>query len=174
MPKIECEKLKWLTVRPGEFGTCRSQRILTLADSSQATLSRARNVRPANLSELQLKLLSSIASSVSMASGTKRVIPLALLGTRRSIALRSLTPLCPLWQQQRCAGGQTSANAAKYRRKDQTSGQKNKKKKQRTTFVQYDLANADQFSLCDAMRYYGAAPILNVNKLIRGQVHPGL
>ncbi|KAK5200771.1 hypothetical protein LTR16_004969 [Cryomyces antarcticus] len=57
-------------------------------------------------------------------------------------------------QQYRCAGGQTSANAAKYKRKDQ--GTQQKKKKARTTFIQYDLRDAEQFSLCDAMRYIRA------------------
>lgn len=45
----------------------------------------------------------------------------------------------------------TSANAAKYRRQDTNAPKK--KKKQRNDFVQYDLKDAEQFALCDAMRY---------------------
>ncbi len=44
-----------------------------------------------------------------------------------------------------------SDNAAKYKRKDDPKTQK--KKKQRSTFKEPDLRFADQFSLCDAMRF---------------------
>ena len=54
-------------------------------------------------------------------------------------------------QQFRCAATGTSANAAKYKRKDQSGTQK--KKKARSTFIQYDMRDAEQFSLCDAMQY---------------------
>ncbi|KAJ9640043.1 hypothetical protein H2199_006277 [Coniosporium tulheliwenetii] len=43
-----------------------------------------------------------------------------------------------------------SDNAAKYKRKDTPKTQK--KKKTRSTFKEPDLSNAEQFSLCDAMR----------------------
>lgn len=57
-------------------------------------------------------------------------------------------------QQIRCATTGTSANAAKYRsaKKNQTEST-SKKKKSRTTFINYDLRLAKQFSLCDAMQY---------------------
>ncbi|KAF2801704.1 ribosomal protein L1 [Mytilinidion resinicola] len=60
-------------------------------------------------------------------------------------------------QQLRCASvgkGAHSENAAKYKRKDQGSTQK--KKKARSTFIQYDLRDAEQFNLCDAMQYIRA------------------
>lgn len=44
-----------------------------------------------------------------------------------------------------------SANAAKYKRKDQPTSQK--KKKSKSTYGTADLRNALQFSLVDAMRY---------------------
>ncbi|KAJ9664444.1 hypothetical protein H2201_005192 [Coniosporium apollinis] len=47
-----------------------------------------------------------------------------------------------------------SDNAAKYKRKDTPKTQK--KKKTRSTFKEPDLSNAEQFSLCDAMRYIRA------------------
>ena len=56
----------------------------------------------------------------------------------------------PLAQQQIRTAVQ-SANAAKYKRKDTAA--KTKKRKGNTSFKQYDLKNAEQFSLCDAMRY---------------------
>jgi len=66
-----------------------------------------------------------------------------------------LTPsIQPFAQQVRTAV--QSANAAKYKRKD-TSAQK-KKRKGNTSFTQYDLKQAEQFSLCDAMRYVSKFP----------------
>jgi large subunit ribosomal protein L1 len=47
--------------------------------------------------------------------------------------------------------GSHSENAAKYKRKD--AGAAQKKKKARSTFIQYDLRDAEQFNLCDAMQY---------------------
>ncbi|KAI9822520.1 MAG: mitochondrial 54S ribosomal protein mrpl1 [Pycnora praestabilis] len=52
--------------------------------------------------------------------------------------------------QTRCIGSKD--NALKYKKKDTSK----KKKKPRTTFTQYDLRDAEQFSLCDAMRYIRA------------------
>lgn len=60
----------------------------------------------------------------------------------------------PLAQQQIRTAVQ-SANAAKYKRKDTAA--KTKKRKGNTSFKQYDLKNAEQFSLCDAMRYRSCA-----------------
>ncbi|KAF2235964.1 ribosomal protein L1 [Viridothelium virens] len=107
-----------------------------------------------------------------MASRTKLLSQLDLALTRPSRPRRSLQPQCLSWQQLRCASRSTSANAAKYRRKDQGSGQKSKKKKkQRSTFVQYDLANADQFSLCDAMRYIRAFEVGRPPMSAKYEVH---
>ncbi|EME42878.1 hypothetical protein DOTSEDRAFT_53857 [Dothistroma septosporum NZE10] len=50
-----------------------------------------------------------------------------------------------------------SANAAKYKRKDQPASQR--KKKAKSTFDTPDLKNAIQFSLIDAMRYLRAAEV---------------
>jgi large subunit ribosomal protein L1 len=47
--------------------------------------------------------------------------------------------------------GVNSANAAKYKRKELSTAQK--KKKQRSSFVNHDLKDLEQFALCDAMRY---------------------
>ncbi|KAF2841137.1 mitochondrial large ribosomal subunit protein L1 [Patellaria atrata CBS 101060] len=47
----------------------------------------------------------------------------------------------------------SSDQASKYKRKNQAS---QKKKKSRSTFVTYNLKDAEQFSLCDAMRYIRA------------------
>ncbi|KAJ9629754.1 hypothetical protein H2203_002135 [Taxawa tesnikishii (nom. ined.)] len=73
----------------------------------------------------------------------------------RSALTPSLRPVAQLpppfllpFQQHRTAV--QSANAAKYKRKDQPTS--TRKKKSRTTFIQYDLKDAIQFSLVDAMR----------------------
>ncbi|KAF2422169.1 ribosomal protein L1 [Tothia fuscella] len=63
----------------------------------------------------------------------------------------------PITQQTRNAAvltGSNSANAAKYKRKELSTAQK--KKKQRSTFVNHDLKDMEQFALCDAMRYIRA------------------
>ena len=57
----------------------------------------------------------------------------------------------PFQQHQQKRNANQSANALKYRRKDQPASQK--KKKARTTYLQPDLKKAIQFSLVDAMRY---------------------
>lgn len=44
-----------------------------------------------------------------------------------------------------------SANAAKYKRKDASAVKK--KKKGNSSFTNHDLKDAEQFALCDAMRY---------------------
>lgn len=46
-------------------------------------------------------------------------------------------------------GGSSQANAMKHKKKDDGK----KKRKPRTTYRQYDLKDAEQFSLCEAMRY---------------------
>ncbi|KAI9725032.1 MAG: hypothetical protein M1812_000308 [Candelaria pacifica] len=53
------------------------------------------------------------------------------------------------FQQVRHASGE---NPQKYKKKDVGK----KKRKAKTTFTQYDLRDAEQFSLCDAMRYIRA------------------
>ncbi|KAK4541074.1 hypothetical protein LTR36_008299 [Oleoguttula mirabilis] len=50
-----------------------------------------------------------------------------------------------------------SQNAQKYKRKDQPASQK--RKKQRTTFLEPDMREAIQFPLVDAMRYLRAAEV---------------
>lgn len=62
----------------------------------------------------------------------------------KPICQRSLQPACTPFLHVREASGQSKHGP----RKDQEK----KKKKPRTTFVQYDLRDADQFALCDAMR----------------------
>lgn len=47
----------------------------------------------------------------------------------------------------------SSSNPQKNKKK---SDETKKKKKARTTYLQYDMRDADQFSLCDAMRYVEA------------------
>ncbi|KAI9654831.1 MAG: mitochondrial 54S ribosomal protein mrpl1 [Bathelium mastoideum] len=106
-----------------------------------------------------------------MAPGTKCLSPLRLVGTRQSVPFSFLTPACQLRQQVRFATKQTSANAAKYRRKDTAAGQPKKKKKQRTTFVEHDLSAADQFSLCDAMRYIRAFEVGRPPTSAKYEVH---
>ncbi|KAF2405283.1 ribosomal protein L1 [Trichodelitschia bisporula] len=66
-------------------------------------------------------------------------------------------PLVPLQQARGAAigGGAHSLNAQKYKRKDTATAAK-KKNKARNTFINYDLKRAEQFSLCDAMRYIRA------------------
>jgi large subunit ribosomal protein L1 len=73
-----------------------------------------------------------------------------VLGTTSQIARPSFLP----YQSIRCAATGTSENAAKYRRKEQPGAAK--KKKTRNAFLQYDLRDAIQFSLCDAMHYIRA------------------
>ncbi|KAL9086082.1 MAG: hypothetical protein Q9165_007294 [Trypethelium subeluteriae] len=105
-----------------------------------------------------------------MASRTKLLSQLDLALKRPARRRPLIQPQCPSWQHSRCASRSTSANAAKYRRKDQATGQKSKKK-QRSTFVQYDLANADQFSLCDAMRYIRAFEVGRPPTSAKYEVH---
>lgn len=84
--------------------------------------------------------LSSIRSSTST---------LALRPKPTTAASRTALATPILYQQTRNAA--QSANALKYRRKDE--GTAKKKKKSRTTYLQPDLKKAMQFSLLDAMRY---------------------
>lgn len=70
----------------------------------------------------------------------------------QSSALVSRIPAAsPVLLQQQTRDASKSANALKYKRKDE--GTVKKKKKARTTFLQPDLRRAMQFSLVDAMRY---------------------
>lgn len=63
----------------------------------------------------------------------------------------STTPSLAIRSSPAVAAAQ-SANAAKYKRKDQAST--SKKKKSRTTYATPDLKHAIQFTLVDAMRYH--------------------
>jgi large subunit ribosomal protein L1 len=78
-------------------------------------------------------------------------------------------------QQSRNAAGTTganSANAAKYKRKELSTAQK--KKKQRSSFINHDLKDVEQFSLCDAMRYDIQTIIPPFRPLTTTQIHPRL
>lgn len=77
-----------------------------------------------------------------------RYCPSCLSRSSPSTFLRKATAAPYLHHQVRTAVA--SANAAKYKRKDQPASQK--RRKQRTTYLQPDLKNAIQFSLVDAMR----------------------
>ncbi|OCL02184.1 ribosomal protein L1 [Glonium stellatum] len=90
-----------------------------------------------------------------MASAKTGIAQLSKSAFASSLRLQSRLPQTIFPSQQfRCAATGTSANAAKYKRKDQSGTQK--KKKTRSTFIQYDLRDAEQFSLCDAMQYIRA------------------
>ncbi|KAF1346214.1 ribosomal protein L1-like protein [Delphinella strobiligena] len=88
-----------------------------------------------------------------------------------SPAVRTNTQLPPPFllpfQQHRTAV--QSANAQKYKRKDQPTSAK--KKKSRTTFVNYDLKDAIQFPLLDAMRYLRAAEVGRVPTSSKYELH---
>ena len=93
------------------------------------------------------------ARKIAMASAKTSIAQLsksAFVSSLRPQARLPQTIFLPP-QQFRCAATGTSANAAKYKRKDQSGTQK--KKKARPTFIQYDIRDAEQFSLCDAMQY---------------------
>lgn len=70
------------------------------------------------------------------------------------------------------ATGANSANAAKYKRKELSTAQK--KKKQRSHFVNHDLKEMEQYALCDAMRYVLVLVTLIYSLLILSQIHTGL
>lgn len=55
-------------------------------------------------------------------------------------------------QQRFAAKKASSTNKYAEKRKAQKAAEK-KKRKPRTSFIQYNLNDADQFALCDAMRY---------------------
>jgi len=90
-----------------------------------------------------------ISTTSTMSTSRSHIVP----------ALRTLfaTPIRQPLAQQQIRTAVQSANAAKYKRKD--AGAKTKKRKGNTSFKQYDLKNAEQFALCDAMRY-GTKPVL--------------
>lgn len=121
------------------------------AESSVASVSRLSTLDfkfrvPA--SRGPLPSIDNMASSKTCISQLSRSARSAL-----SPAVRPSTQLPPPFllpfQQHRTAV--QSANAQKYKRKDQPTSAK--KKKSRTTFVNYDLKDAIQFPLIDAMRY---------------------
>ncbi|OCK81010.1 50S ribosomal protein L1 [Lepidopterella palustris CBS 459.81] len=72
-------------------------------------------------------------------------------------------------QQFRGAATGTSANAQKYKRKDQPGAQK--KKKARSTFIQYDIRDAEQFALCDAMQYIRAFEVGRIPTSVKYEMH---
>jgi large subunit ribosomal protein L1 len=63
--------------------------------------------------------------------------------------------------QQRFAAQKKSPNKYAEKRRAQKAATK-RKKNARTTFHQYDLKDADQFALCDAMRYVWISTTFNV------------
>ncbi|KAL2059850.1 hypothetical protein VTL71DRAFT_10005 [Oculimacula yallundae] len=64
--------------------------------------------------------------------------------------------------------GSASSNPQKNKKKgDETK----KKKKARTTFIQYDQRDADQFSLCDAMRYIRAFEVGQKPTSVKYEMH---
>ena len=84
-----------------------------------------------------------------MASSTS-----CLASLQRRVVCSAIRPVCqrrlqfcstPLWQTRQASG------SSKYNSK-KDKDQEKKKRKARTTFVQYDLRDAEQFALCDAMR----------------------
>ena len=79
------------------------------------------------------------------------------LNTTLALRPASRTLLPNLSTQQSRTAAQ-SANALKYRRKDQASASK-KTKKKRSHFLEPDLKKAQQFSLVDAMRFVPVIPI---------------
>lgn len=89
-----------------------------------------------------------MASSKTCISQLSRSARTALSPAFRPSAQLPPAFLLP-FQQHRTAV--QSANAQKYKRKDQPTSAK--KKKSRTTFINHDLKDAIQFPLVDAMRY---------------------
>jgi large subunit ribosomal protein L1 len=79
--------------------------------------------------------------------------------TTSYISIRSLSSTVPLSrafvEQIRSKKEKTAAAPiSKYKKKD---GAQAKKKKQRVTYLQYDLRDMEKFSLCDAMRYVSSS-----------------
>lgn len=87
-------------------------------------------------------------------SSIRSTTPLALRPKANTSTPRIALASPFLLPQQQSRNATQSANALKYRRKDEGTAQKKKKKaKARTTYIQPDLRRATQFSLIDAMRY---------------------
>jgi len=86
-----------------------------------------------------------------MANAKSFIAPLSKCSHLRTPQTQLVRPSLLPYQPVRYAATGTSANAAKYKRKEQPGAQK--KKKTRSSFIQYDLRDADKFSLCDAMQY---------------------
>lgn len=84
--------------------------------------------------------------------------------------LRVSRPRCPgclrssAIPQQSVRAASNSANAAKYKRKDESVAAK-RKKKGNVAFTMPDLRLAEQFSLCDAMRYAQSYSSLRASRL---------
>lgn len=88
---------------------------------------------------------------IPMASTRSIVAPLSKCSNALGSTSQSFRPSFLPYQSIRCAVTGTSENAAKYRRTEQPGA--TKKKKTRNAFINYNLRDADQFSLCDAMQY---------------------
>ncbi|KAI9744375.1 MAG: mitochondrial 54S ribosomal protein mrpl1 [Claussenomyces sp. TS43310] len=69
--------------------------------------------------------------------------------------------------QQRCASDK-GRQALQKKKKEEAA---KKKRKQRTAYKQYDLKEAEQFSLCDAMRYLRAAEVGRPPTSVKYEMH---
>ncbi|KAI9675849.1 MAG: mitochondrial 54S ribosomal protein mrpl1 [Trizodia sp. TS-e1964] len=105
-----------------------------------------------------------MASSRTCFAQFGRIIQPAFPTLRTSPLSHSILAL----QHIRAASGPGGANAQKYKKKDSS---KKKKKKSKSTFTQYDLKDAQQFSLCDAMRYIRAFEVGRPPKSSKYEVH---
>ncbi|GAB7360761.1 hypothetical protein MBLNU230_g0635t1 [Neophaeotheca triangularis] len=74
-------------------------------------------------------------------------------------------------QSQQTRGAAQSANALKYKRRDQPKSMQKKKKKGRTTYPMPNMKDALQFSLVDAMRYLRAAEVGRAPTSSKYEVH---
>lgn len=97
-----------------------------------------------------------------------RYCPSCLSHTSPSTFLRRAQPPTPFITQQVRTAAQ-SQNAQKYKRKDIPASQK--RKKQRTTFLEPDLKDAIRFPLVDAMRYLRAAEVARPPNSSKYEIH---
>ena len=116
-----------------------------------------------------LSSISSFKSLPTMASTSSALAQWSRASLNTPFRPRTQWICQPCFQQLRSATTGTSANAAKYRRnKEQAVAAK--KKKQRNTFIYHNLKDAEQFALCDAMRYVWSLIFdFHTNFLFEGQ-----
>jgi hypothetical protein len=119
------------------------------------------------LSEQTTHIASNNTTTTGIMASAARYCPSCLARTTtllgqpaiRTIESPSQTLLRTLPSALQTRSAVTSANAQKYRRKDQPTS--TKRRKPRTSFLAPDLKNAIQFSLLDAMRYCTPPPNLH-------------